>query len=306
MRAIGVAQRSYSANDPNEWAIPVHPLQFFQSSNNPSFIGAYEWGGKSGTGGPWFGPGMNPLNSRYGTRSGYGPASRPLNVLLYPHGFRNNLFPAYQSLGAERDTQLSLEAFRCPADDGPPRGAHCPDWIFNPSRSSFDHFGTSYAANVFMTAAGGGEMSSNSPYLRPISRVPNTVRTFAYEENIGRWAWAARRETCDFNLPGLDPGPTKVVRGWHGRNWEYNHTYVDGHSGTAQILIDGTLDAEGYSNHYVVEQVFDDPEIQMTNRCIIIRGPSWQKDTLPGEPIATGLNWNGGFRPSYENCVEND
>lgn len=303
LRAIGVAQRAYTADDPNGWALPVHPLQFFQSSTNPSFIGAYEWGGKSGVGRS---TGGNFLTSKYGTMGGFGPATRPLNSILYPHGFRDNRLPSFNSLGAERDTKLALDAFRCPSDDGPPTGAHCPEWIANQQRSSFDHFGTSYAANIFMVgSAAGGSMSSNSPYLRPLLRVPNPFRTTNYEENIGRWAWATRRETCDFFQPGVDPGPTKVVRGWHERNWTYNHAFVDGHAATVQILIDETSDAAGYANHYVVEQVFDDPELQATNRCTIIRGPGWQKDTLPADWIITGLLWGGSGRPSYEDCVEN-
>lgn len=312
MSAIGAAQRTYTAEDPHGWAIPVHPLQFFQNVNYPSFIGAYEWGGKSGIGRPGSVPGPGGqlafLTSKYGTKAGFGPATRPLNPHLYPHGFRNNLFPEFEREGATLDTKLALDAFRCPGDDGPPRGAHCPEWIDFPSRSSFDHFGTSYAANVFMiaSAGAGNSMLSNSPYLRPISRVPNPARTFAYEENIGRWAWAARREMCDFIQPGVDPGPTKVVRGWHGRNWVYNQLYVDGHAASAQVLNDGTLDAQGYSSHYLIETVFDDPEIQANQRCLIIRGPGWQKDTLPAPQIVTGLIFNGSGRPSYEDCVVNE
>ena len=42
---------------------------------------------------------------------------------------------------ATRDTQQPLDAYRCPGDDGPPDGAHCPDWIANTTQSSFDHSG---------------------------------------------------------------------------------------------------------------------------------------------------------------------
>jgi hypothetical protein len=41
-------------------------------------------------------------------------------------------------------------------------------------------------------------------------------------------------------------------------------------------------------------------------RCIIVRGPGWQKDTLPAELMCTGLTWTGRGRPSYENCVTLD
>ena len=76
------------------------------------------------------------------------------------------------------DAQLDLGLFRCPSDDGPPRAMHCPDWLANQDRSSYDHFGTSYVANMFMIAydvEGREAVWSNSPWesnsvtIRPIN-----------------------------------------------------------------------------------------------------------------------------------------
>jgi type II secretory pathway pseudopilin PulG len=311
LHAIGSATDVYAENDPNGLGIPVHPRMFSQAPNAPTFIGAYEWGGKSGIGRPGFaeGPAEGPdawISSKYGTRAGFGPPTRPLNDILYPHGFRDNLDPEWNQAGAWLDTQLELDLYRCPEDDGPPRGAHCPDWMNNTEQSSYDHFGNSYAANVFLIGSGyTGDLLSNSPYLRPVSRVPNPARTINYEENIGRWAWACRREIdeCAWIGPGINPGPTKAVRGWHGKNWTFNHEYVDGHVGVRRFYIEGTEDAEGYANHYFNEQVFDDPDQQDRYRCLIIRGRGWQKDTLPDDPVPTGLYHDGEGRPSYEDCV---
>ena len=65
------------AHGPNDMTIPVHPLMFQQDLNNPSFIGTYEWGGKSGIGETGWVPtsgGKNFfLGSRYGTKAGFGP-----------------------------------------------------------------------------------------------------------------------------------------------------------------------------------------------------------------------------------------
>jgi hypothetical protein len=92
MQAIGQASLIYSATDVAESAIPVHKKQFQRSQNDPLFIGAYEWGGKSGAGSPRQNlAGSPPLNSRYGTQAGFGPTTRPLNSILYPHGFVENL-----------------------------------------------------------------------------------------------------------------------------------------------------------------------------------------------------------------------
>jgi hypothetical protein len=242
-----------------------------------------------------------------------------MNDILYKGGFKDNNSPRFDRVGGLADTKLDLDLFKCPGDDGPPRAAHCPDWVANSERSSYDHFGTSYAANVFMNStSGGGEMRSNSPYLRPITRVPTPARTLYYEENIGRWAWSCRNELtpdCTFVGPGVDPGPTKAVRGWHGREWTYNRAFVDSHAEQQKIWIEGTEDREGYAFHYRNEKLEsypkwpgcgdaeDQPGSFDMCRCIIVRGPGWQKDTHPAELICTGLNWSGGGRPSYENCV---
>ncbi len=307
LRDIGAATAVYSANDAEEQALPVHPMFGAQDPANPSFIGAYEWGGKSGIGRPgWYpGAGSGELRSKYGAQAGFGASTRPLNAYLYPHGFRDHNTPAISRIGWDLDTRLDLPAFRCPADDGPPLGAHCPDWVANTTRSSYDHFGNSYAANVFMiSSADDGLQRTNSPYLRPVSRVPNPARTIHYEENIGRWAWASIRENddCLWIGEGVDPGPTKTIPGWHGKTWTFNHAYGDAHAERRAIYLEGTEDADGYARHYVIEQVFEDEELQAWHRCIIIRGDGWQKDTLPDEPIYTGLQAPMG-RGSYEDCV---
>ncbi len=320
IKNIATSSRVYEADDPSGWGIPVHPWQFFQSQQDPTFIGAYEYGGKAGIGRPGFceGPSTGDyawISSKYGTRCGFGPSTRPMNDVLYPGGFKDNNQPMFDRDGAEEDTDLDLKLFSCPGDDGPPRGAHCPDWVNHTERSSYDHFGNSYAANIFMIATTGGEeagwMKTNSPYMRPVTRVPTPSRTLYYEENIGRWAWSCRREIddCSWIGAGVDPGPTKAVRGWHGKDWTFNRSFVDAHAETQRIYNEGTEDADGYATHYRNEQVFnedEDPGEQEFSRCIIVRGNGWQKDTLPAELIHTGLHFPGSGRPSYEDCVETD
>ncbi len=315
IKNIATSSRVYEADDPNGWGIPVHPLTYWQDPNDPSFIGAYEWGGKSGIGSEGFCIGPSGqyafLTSKYGTKAGFGPATRPMNDILYPAGFKDNLHTptGWIRQGCIDDTKLDLSLFSCPADEGPPRGAHCPTWIAHSERSSYDHFGTSFAANLFMTSfVGGGPVYSNSPYMRPTSRVPTPARTLYYEENIGRWAWCCKNEKpdCESTIPGLaiDPGPTKVITGWHGKNWTFNRAFVDGHAENQRILIEGTEDSAGYSEHYRTEVVWpDDEEQQARSVCIIVRGPGWQKDTLPAESIYTGLTFNGDGRYSFDRCV---
>jgi len=325
-KSIATSSRVYSADDVSGWAIPVHPLQYNQPWAQPTFIGAYEWGGKSGVGRPEFLGGPHFLDSKYGTKAGFGPASRPLNAILYPGGFTDFQTP-FNRIGATNDTRLDLDLFRCPSDDGPPKGTpdgtgpHCADWIRHSERSSYDHFGNSYAANVFMIWCGQGcsvqpglapgEMASNSPYLRPTSRIPTPARTIYYEENIGRWAWACKRERCDGTanglvLEGIDPGPTKQVRGWHGKAWTFNRSFVDAHAAYQKVYFEGSEDEQGYAFHYRIEAVsFQDPARAQSDACVLIRGDGWQKDTLPAQFIPTGLTYPGdGRRPSYEDCVK--
>ena len=309
IKNIASSSRVYQADDASGWGIPVHPLQYDQEER-VTFIGAYEWGGKSGIGRPGFITAASFLGSKYGTLAGFGPATRPLNDILYPGGFTNYKTQRSRT-GASKDTELDLGIFHCPSDDGPPRAAHCPDWVKNSGRSSYDHFGNSYAANIFMIAAGAGPMFSNSPYLRPTTRVPTPARTLYYEENIGRWAWSCRNEIegCEFIGPGVDPGPTKAVRGWHGKDWTFNRAFVDAHAETQRIYLEGTEDNLGYAYHYRNERLSAYPNLRGEDadfeslRCIIVRGNGWQKDTLPASLLETGLIAPGGGRPSYEGCV---
>jgi prepilin-type N-terminal cleavage/methylation domain-containing protein len=304
MKNIASTSRVYEAGDPSGWGIPVHPGQYTQDSQDPTFIGAYEWGGKSGIGFPEFLGGTDPLNSKYGTRAGFGPSTRPMNVLLYPAGFPDWRFPDENEEGLKSDTTLKMDLFICPGDKNPPRAGHCPDWLANSERSSYDHFGNSYVANVFMTAPStGGEMESNSPYMRPVTRVPTPARTLYYEENIGRWAWAAREDPCDF-LRGINIDPLKSIGGWHGKDWHYVRSFVDAHAEYQKIIEEGTEDINGYSKHYRIETIYMDRGQQDQFRCIIVRGVGWAKDTLPSPRVRTGLNHSGRGRPSYEGCVQ--
>lgn len=340
IKGVATSSRVYEADDEAGYGVPVHPLQFRQDTDEPTHIGAFEWGGKSGIGrigwaeGPADGQ-YGWITSKYGTKAGFGPVTRTMNAILYPGGFKDSLLPEYDRAGAEQDTKLELDLFKCPGDNGPPRGGHCRHWIRHPERSSYDHFGNSYAANIMMIASiGGGCMSSNTPYMRPTSRVPTPSRTLYYEENIGRHAYRTKKRDQCTNIPGiagLDPGPTKAVRGWHGRDWTYNRSFVDGHAQTDRLWIEGTEDADGYANHYRVERLPEYPAFDASNdcsgslgggfagqnledghqtyMCVIVRGEGWQKDTLPSPPIVTELYRaasGGSFDGDIEDCQEDN
>ena len=43
--------------------------------------------------------------------------------------------------------------------------------------------------------------------------------------------------------------------------------------------------------------------VHYTYHCVIVRGPGWQKDTLPAALIETDLQRVEG-RPSYDGCID--
>lgn len=300
---IGYANIIYASLDENDNALPVHHKWQGDCSSvslgscfPDIFVGAYEWGGKSGVGQEEFLTGStgNKLGSRYGTGAGFGPASRPLNAILYPQTFQEFYDPDFRHgagffdrAGATEDTLLDLPAHRCPSDTGF-TGMHCPRFE-EQELSSYDHFGTSYNANIFMTArSGGGPKSSSSPYLHRMSDLRAPERTLAYQENCGRFAWTALPDQCSF-IEGI-PG---TARGWHGKDWTFNAAFIDGHADTIYM--------RGYRSENVF---FDDPFLQANLNCVIIRGEHWQLDVFPVQSVPTGIFFSGlDGRPSYEGCV---
>jgi len=213
---IGYANLIYAANDPTDPALPVHGAYLLQDPGNPSCLGEYEWGGKSGVGQQGFVEGAvgenDILTSRYGTKAGFGPATRPLNDILYGGGLDDHLIPEFDPEGAAADTQLDLFLNRCPSDNGY-TGIHRPAFR-DERRTSFDHYGTSYAASLFRTSwVGGGPIFSNSPYLHRLSDVVAPATTIAYMENNGRFAWDAsphRRRARQSSATTAPPAPSTV------------------------------------------------------------------------------------------------
>jgi hypothetical protein len=293
---IAHANTIYTVTEPSDPALPVHRLQTQQIRNQPTFIGAYEWGGKSGRGRNSFVPEYagQTLGSKYGTAAGFGPPTRPLNKILF-----DREFPEYYDWqkrqvtsvpGAESDTELDLPVLRCPTDSGY-AGVHFRSFE-NDGLTSYDHFGTSYTANMLMISTG-GEMLSNSPYLHRVSELLAPSSTLAFLENSGRFAWSAgpTPEGCQFT--GYIAGQ---ARGWHGQDWTFNASFVDAHAESI------------YMRSYYNPQIYLDQSSGSYSeyRCIIIRGDNWQMDTLPVPFTPTGLTNPYGGRASWEGDIETD
>lgn len=273
----------YAAADASELTIPAHP----QIGLSVTVLGEYEWGGKSGVGEPLTGTDIS--SSQWGTGEGRGPATRPLNRILYRDDFpdhRNGADQYYKNLLS--DTELDLDVYRCPADSGY-AGHHFLAWR-NSKLTSYDHYGNSYTANALWIGVPGGQckLSSNSSFLKPASRIPDPARTLLYVENCGRYGYRANYGgPNDGGCGPLNPPPSVEtnIRGWHGRTWMFQAAFVDGHAGT--VRMQGHQQPEPQLGRYPPFEARATPHHFW--HCVILRGPGWQIDTLPSPPVATTI-----------------
>jgi prepilin-type N-terminal cleavage/methylation domain-containing protein len=287
-KGIATASIVYAADDPTEAAVPVHPQvrNLGPSGSLRRATMVYGFGGKSGRGKE----GSDVFF--WGTGRQKGPATRPMNKFIYKDGFVNyQLNPGPGFGNWKKDERLDLDMYRCPSDNGY-QGIHYTAWK-NSGLTSYDHYGTSYAANllwIYIPGASncpGGSGSccfSNAPALRPLSRIPNPSNTLYYEENVGRYTFLA--DPVDSSCDSPDPS---IVDGWHGctqktKQWLFNVSFADAHAGTIKM--------KGYQNPHLGELPGCDADDQSCYNywhCVIIRGSGYQRDTLPSPPVLTDI-----------------
>jgi prepilin-type N-terminal cleavage/methylation domain-containing protein len=300
LRAIAEAGLTYASEDKNEIPIPAHFLMW--SSGNQNYdslsLARYAWGGKSG-----IGPTSGGTQAALGTGNYCGPATRALNRTIY-----KTKFPDYFNDNSRwvDDTKLNLKVFRCPSDKGYPGGVRMPGILQTWSKGgtdervkAYDYFGNSYSAGLVWVHYIGGNphnrLMSNTPFLRPLSRVPNQSRTILYHELSGKDAYRFERpeDECDpCTVPDrncIRPGELDSIgpaNGWHKKPWFFNEAFTDGH--VEFLNIRGTLceDVVGLSGEGCCGK---DTGENGSNKRIIIRGPRWQFDCLPSPPIETPI-----------------
>lgn len=304
LRAIGQASLTYAAEDSSGFFIPVPALEAL-----PVAPGAFEWGGKAGSGDR---TNLSSIaTSNWGTSVWRGPAHRPLNRLLYRTPFTDwnpvhgTPQPGPLYVNYINDTRLDLDIYRCPSDTGYAGGG----FVYTGGRhrdhteapfmqnreglpSAYDFYGTSYTANVFWSATGSsGTWSSYSAYFRPLTSVPSPAHTVAYQEvpskNAWLWgdwsdpscSWTQREQLCLGNFA--------TIAGWHGTNFGTTVTFADGHAG--MVIMRGCQRPPpnlGTSN-YPAEGCSPETDRYVCYRCVTVRGPGWQLDTFPATPIVT-------------------
>ena len=308
LQRISTASMAYAAQDSNEIAIPAGINEAGGGSSVQARLGNYGYGGKSGVGGP--SPSQQFLQSAYGFFAKMGSQHRPLNKLLY-----KNLKDYADSATAQQrsaDTRINAGLYRCPSDNGF-QGNHYVEWYnfgsrYLQYRSSYDYFGTSYSAIVFWTGFTGDTccMRSNSAYLRPISTVPNPANTLIYMENVGRYCWnhhdpAATAYGGPFEDILPDPEYPESLGGpeWHGKGWNFNSVFADGH--VATIIMKSYIPVSPYPTDLVGDCAPSMmPPGQERCKWIMIRGRGWQLDTLPASPVESNHNTPAAGLPSQD------
>lgn len=287
IRGIAIASATYAYSDSAEQALPVHPLTGV-AGRDPA---VYDWGGKAGRGDIQTGNATDISNSIWGTRLGRGPSTRPLNFVLYKGSFTDHQTnPGPDNINWRTDTSMDLPILKCPSDKGY-AGHHLRSWK-DSGLSSYDHYGTSYAANAMWCNGHDGSLTvlrSWSPLFRPMTQIKRTSNTIYFIENAGRFGWRETTDESDICFTAQD-GPyfiptegVSTVKGWHKKPFHFNAAMVDGSARMIRM--------KGY--------IYPAPRIGFTmggatqfTGCHVLRGTDWQLDVLPSPPIDRTINQN--------------
>ena len=280
---ISRAALAYAAEDPNELAIPIgkgdgNPLI------NEAYTSYYGFGGKSGLGH------LGTANqSIWSGKNGMGSVHRPLNNILYKTGLPGPTTSSSRGGSSESwsaDARADVDVYHCPADRGF-SGMHHNGWKVS-GLTSYDYYGTSYATNpLFIGVIAGSALllHSNSPYMRPVSRVPSPTDTVLYWENAARYAVFANNDqleqhTCYWPWTMGD----FTANGWHETPFHFYVTFVDGHTAWMEI--------KGYGYVEAPPNLTPPCSGEMC-ACTLIRAPGLRLDTAPAELIPTHKRSSG-------------
>ncbi len=278
-KAIATASLTYATADRGEQAVPIHRLTGVVLSD----IGAYDWGGKSGVGEPTLG--ADQTSSIWGTQDGRGPATRPLNEVV----FKSRMVDYVDDPGPNQanwigDYGMDLALYRCPSDRGF-TGHHFPAFAAS-GLSSYDHYGTSYVANTYWGSMGVDiGLGGTAPCMRSLTLIPSAANTYYHIENAGRFAWSInmQEEYADddhyYGTGHLQLAEPGIARGWHGRPYYFVASFVDGHASLIHMNGRNPPPPPMSSQQY--------PTIYLETH--ITRGTGWQKDTFPGPIVATNI-----------------
>lgn len=220
LHALSGAAAAYAADDPGGQILPAHPIADRNVLHDEGF---FDYGGATGAANVWEGKRFGPSSERVA-------ASRPLNDLLFSR---------------VDDSDASFDVFRCPSDEGLPRGAHTsnPRFFDAPmlNQPMFASVGTSYLGNAYRArirppGARAPRYFSIGPFLRSGSAIPSPGSTVLLCEAVMWYNTARPVSSGRIGWQGLP--------GWHSQSAQYNVAFADGHSryiaGPPQQLSTGT------------------------------------------------------------------
>lgn len=278
LRGISSASMMYAADDPRNNAIPVH---FRFDAMGATVIGDYQYGGKSGD------VDQPAYYALYTVEGNMGSWTRPLNKTIY----KNMATYDFNNLTQEqidRDKTLDLKLFKAPSDKGR-TGLHIGHWKNAKNKgSAYNYFGTSYNSGQGMICDGqNGPMFSNTPFQRPLDRIPSASRTMHYMETNGRYAWAWGYGPWSF-------GTNFEVGGWYRDPWKFCMSFCDGHADYIKLKGSGINPTGIVQSKNDVEYIPGLPGGMDTWWQVITRGKGWQFDCLPSPAIPTNKRCGGG------------
>ncbi len=278
-RGIAQASMLYATEDKKEFTIPNG---IADAGYSTSFYGYYGFGGKSGRGDGDVMGAPSVLTSEWAGPNFMGSTHRPLNKLIYKGGTVGKVNLGLAGESWQQDSEQDLEMFRCPGDKGF-SGMHMKGWKES-GLSSYDHYGTSYVASIYLVSSSGVNqpVDSNSMYYRPLSQVPNPTNTIMYMENGGRYACYADNPEEYHQPAGQCFWPyaygKMTAKGFHGQDFHFNAAFGDGHAKWIKIKGHGLVPGVGKMPAQCPGS---------TCSCIILRGIEWQIDTLPAPLLDT-------------------
>ena len=319
---------AYAQDDPGENLIPIHPrftgyvggveaVPFPDCTGCPDSSAEYlsaarrAYGGKSGLSdyeevveAPWGGGGT--IMGRYSTANLMGPATRPLNLYVYPAGFQDRY--GFSDEEMRRDEQLGLDVFKCPSDVGyqaaldGSAGAYLGMGVYyKDSRSTYDTLGNSYGTDGVIYGSFGGdsgaEVVSIGAYLRPASQMVRTSRVTLLIENNGFYAGG-------WNTP-TDPLANEFTMGNHGTLRKHNTAFVDAHAasvlyevrtdvtgidGDQQVTHNGEFTLRGGTVEQVIVNSPDGSELSELWH-LMYAGPGFQNYCFPSPGVRNGATY---------------
>lgn len=319
------AAYSYAQDDPSETLIPVH-ARFMPAEGGIAgewgrgrYISAIRraYGGKSGShdyregerGGADIGVDPDTNYARYSTGNRMGPATRPLNKVIYKGALVDR--HGMDEREMRKDEKLDFGLFKCPSDagyepgkDGGDEGSGlymAQDIYHRDTESFYDSMGNSYATDSMLVGWPGAPFYSIGPWLRPYTQIPVPNRVTMLKETKGFYA--------SYWNNYIWPTKSRYAWGNHGKIRTHNVAFVDGHAAAVKYEVrtdavasgndvqhTGTFELRGGRLELVDVPGPDDdgrPAFNFNEIAhLLFNGPGWQEHCFPAPPFYdTDLVW---------------